>query len=51
MSESFEAIFFWKLYNFDNFIRGRISDHKKITFAHRSPKLEIWASASIGIVA
>ena len=24
--------FFWKLYNFDNFIRRRMSDHNKITF-------------------
>ena len=30
--ESFEAIF-WKLYNFDNFLRRRMSDHNKITLA------------------
>ena len=33
--DSFEAIFFKKLYNFDNFIRRRLSDHKKITFAKK----------------
>ena len=31
--ESFEATFFGKLYNFQNFIGRRLSDHNKITFA------------------
>ena len=33
------GIFLWKLYNFDNFIRRRLSDHNKITFVSLSPSL------------
>ena len=32
-------IFLWKLYNFDNFTRRRLSDHNKITFVSLSPSL------------
>ena len=37
LAESFEAVFNFFFYNFDNFIRRRLSDHSKITFSLHLP--------------